>query len=136
MPSLTKSRQLATLLVDSLRAEAPIGWSQPGKRWSFNGNAVRWQSTRNAPKSGITNSKQQGGRIQSYTRTRSSSTWQSADIATSPKRSDSKPLLGALFGASALAYLGSSFVPKDEHGDENITIHANESISIGDVEGG
>lgn len=66
---------------------------------------------------------------------RFASAWRRADIATSAKRSDTKPLLGALFGASALAFLGSSFISKEEDADADITIHANESISVGDVEG-
>ena len=121
----------STLLVDTIRSEAPIGWNPARKRCCFNG--TRRHSTKNAKR--WTSKQQQEVKPRFFGGIRWNSAWRRADIATSPKRSDTKPLLGALFGASALAYLGSSFIAKEEDGDAVVTIHANESISVDDVEG-
>ena len=63
-------------------------------------------------------------------------TWEQlnrAGIATEAKRSDTRPLLGVLFGASALAYLGSSvFAPADVQEQSNKT---SEDVNITNVEG-
>lgn len=117
----------STLLVDALRTEALIGWSTAGKRCHFHG--TRRHSTKTPSKRWTTN-KQQELKPRLFAGIRFASAWRRADVASSPKRSDSRPLLGALFGASALAYLGSSFVVREEGEEEVVTIHANESISV------
>lgn len=135
MPPLT-SRLLgfarSTLLVDAMKAEVPIGRTVTSRRCCF--NTTRTHTTKAAKR--WTPSKQQEGKHRLFGGIRFTSGWRRADIATSPQRSDTKPLLGALFGASALAYLGASFVAKEvEDDDAVVTIHANESISVDEVEG-
>lgn len=66
---------------------------------------------------------------------RSRSAWEelSNGPATSPKRSNTAPLLGVLFGASALAYLGSSIV---SHVDVQVDpIKSGDGVNITDAEG-
>lgn len=61
-------------------------------------------------------------------------TWEKAHAgATSPKRSNTARPIGALFGATALAYLGSVFVSHD-HQEEN-PIKSTDDIDIDDTEG-
>lgn len=126
----------STPLVESLRAEAPIGWSiAPGKRCRFNTTTTRRQSTKNTKRWTANNRQERELKPQLFAGVRFASVWRRQDIATSPKRSDARPLLGALFGASALAFFGSSLITKEGDGDTAVTIHANETISCDDVEG-
>lgn len=63
------------------------------------------------------------------------STWdgQFEDIATSPRRSNAAPLLGVLFGASALAFLGSSI--SAQFGVEDKSVESDGAVDIVDAEG-
>ena len=68
--------------------------------------------------------------------TRSKSAWEQQSIgpATSPKRSNAAPLLGVLFGASALAFLGSSIVSNVD--DVQVDpIKPSENVDLEDTEG-
>lgn len=136
MPPLTPrllGAARSTLLADVLKAEAPIGWSAAvGKRCCFNTTTRRTQSTKTPATKRWTAGNQKPGLFAGI---RFASGWRRADIATSPKRSDAKPLLGALFGASALAFFGSSLIAKEEDGEAAITIHAHETLSVDDAEG-
>lgn len=61
-------------------------------------------------------------------------TWEKPHgAATSPKRSNTAPLLGALFGATAFAYVGSVFISHD-HEEEN-PIKSTDGVDIADEEG-
>ena len=71
-----------------------------------------------------------GGRI------RWQSTWEHERVAgkaTQPKRSDTRPLLGVLVGASALAYVGSSIA--SHVGVQDGPVKSSDGVSIADVEG-
>lgn len=112
-----------TLLDGSLRAEAARGRCL---------NGARRQSTKTTK--GRVDIKQKKNISSTWLGgIRFNATWRRAAIATTPKMSDSKPLLGALFGASALAYLGSSFVTKDDSADTKFGSES--SVDIVDTEG-
>ena len=63
------------------------------------------------------------------------STWEHVPggVATSPKRSNTGPLLGVLFGASALAYVGSSVFSHVDVQDN--PIKSGDGINITDTDG-
>jgi len=117
-----------TLSEGSLRAEAPIGWSRAaGRCRRFNADRRQSSSTTKRPesKSYTGNARWLGG-------VRFAAAWKRAKVASIPKRSDAKPLLGAIFGASALAYLGSSIISRVDTEDVEIedesTVTAVESL--------
>ncbi len=60
------------------------------------------------------------------------STWEKQH--GSPKRSNTAPLLGAALGATALAYVGSTFASQQTEEDEN-PIKSEDSIDLTDAEG-
>lgn len=66
---------------------------------------------------------------------RSSSQWEKAPygVANTPKRSNTAPLLGVLFGATALAYLGSSLIPHVDVQDN--PIKSSDGVDITDTDG-
>lgn len=53
----------------------------------------------------------------------------------SPKRSDTKPLLGALFGATALAFVGTSLVTRDSVEETENPIKSDDDVDITDTDG-
>lgn len=61
-------------------------------------------------------------------------TWeQIQSVATSPKRSNTGPLLGALFGAGAIASLGAAFIPHEQ--EEENAIPSTDVVDVADKEG-
>ena len=54
-------------------------------------------------------------------------------VASTPKRSNTGPLLGVLFGASALAYLGSSLL--GQVGVQDSPIESSDGVDITDTDG-
>lgn len=67
---------------------------------------------------------------------RNKSSWEKAQggAAETPKRADTKPLLGALFGVTAVAYIGSSLISHDSDVEEN-PIKSTDGVDITDADG-
>jgi len=57
-----------------------------------------------------------------------------APLAT-PKTSNAAPLLGVLFGASALAFIGTSLIPQKDIEQPESHIHADDDIDITETDG-
>lgn len=73
----------------------------------------------------------QGVSTQIGLRARFQHTWEK--IATSPKRSNTTPLLGAVFGATALAYVGKALVSHEQ--EEENPIKSTDGLDTPDEDG-
>lgn len=54
---------------------------------------------------------------------------------STPKRSDTKPLLGAVLGASALAFVGKSLASRDSEEEAVNPIKSDDNVNIEDTDG-
>lgn len=130
-------RRLIALNAPRIKASAPLKSAAPIGRFVEANPASRRLATtlQNAgKKQTVTKRWNVGKKVTSSQiglRARFQHTWEK--IASSPKRSNTTPLLGAIFGATALAYVGTAFA--GHHYEEENPIKSTDGVDIPEDDG-